>query len=55
MRIVQVRDAIQREAGKTIAIDEIWRHLSEFYDLDILERLVRTVAQPLRALTLALT
>ena len=38
-----IRNAIQRETGRWVPMEDIWRKLRECYDLDLLESLVRYI------------
>ena len=39
-----IRNAIQRDTGRWIPMEDIWKKLRECYDLDVLEALVRPCA-----------
>lgn len=36
-----IRNAIQRDTGRWVPMEDIWKKLRECYDLDVLESLVR--------------
>jgi MRG-binding protein len=43
--VLAMRNTIQRETGRWIPMEDIWRKIKECYDLDLLESLVRLFLQ----------
>ena len=39
--VLTIRNAILRDTGRSVSVDDLWRKLRSCYDLDILEGIVR--------------